>query len=127
MVNLGYGRDRILEEIDQCEVICVNCHRLHHWERNDTAYGGCTSHHKDDRRRDLREWITQVKRDSEGCGNCAEERPILLDFHHPGEKEGTIARMVSTGQSVESIRSEIDRCELLCANCHRRLHHDDAF
>lgn len=26
-----YGRDRLLEEVAKCDVLCANCHRAHHW------------------------------------------------------------------------------------------------
>lgn len=30
----GYAQDKIKEEIDKCEVVCANCHRIIHWEEN---------------------------------------------------------------------------------------------
>lgn len=44
-----------------------------------------------------------------------------LDFHHrtPAEKDYNIAH---TGSQLEIIKPELDKCDLLCANCHRKLH-----
>ncbi|WP_229380240.1 hypothetical protein [Haloterrigena salifodinae] len=47
-----------------------------------------------------------------------------MDFHHPGEKEHGIATMVVNGHSKASIHEEIERCVVLCANCHRVEHAD---
>jgi hypothetical protein len=53
------------------------------------------------------------------CVDCGEEDPIVLDFDHvKGEKSHNISAMA--GNSLDSIKSEIEKCEVRCANCHRR-------
>ena len=43
-----------------------------------------------------------------------------MDFDHITEdKEWGIARMVNNAYSLETIKKEIAKCELVCANCHR--------
>ncbi len=74
---------------------------------------------KDRRRNEIRRWLYTYKDQRCECNRCGEERPPCLDFHHPGEKERDISTMVVDGYSKESIRKEIDRCTVLCANCHR--------
>jgi L-lysine 2,3-aminomutase len=64
------------------------------------------------------------RRDELACETCGERRPPCLDFHHPDEKDLGVAEMVAHGYANESIREEIDRCEVLCANCHRVHHHE---
>jgi hypothetical protein len=58
------------------------------------------------------------------CNKCNEDDIACLDFHHldPLEKDaavGQIARKVSTKRLLE----EIAKCEVLCSNCHRKLHY----
>jgi hypothetical protein len=45
-----------------------------------------------------------------------------LQFHHknPAEKDFTISMATSWG--FEKIKSELDKCVLLCANCHAEVH-----
>ena len=78
---------------------------------------------KERRRKELRLWLHDLKRDELGCERCGEDRPPALDFHHPGEKELGVSEMVSYGYSRESIRKEIEGCVVLCANCHRVEHY----
>ena len=78
---------------------------------------------KDRRRNEIRQWLYTYKDQRCECTRCGEERPPCLDFHHPDEKERGISAMVVDGYSRESIREEIDRCIVLCANCHRIEHY----
>ena len=55
------------------------------------------------------------------CEVCGERDPIVLEFHHVGEKDMTVTRMVSGGWSIKRIQAELDKCQVLCASCHRRV------
>lgn len=53
------------------------------------------------------------------CANCNENDPIVLEFDHQRDKKHNISQMISTF-SWKSILEEIKKCQVLCANCHRR-------
>ena len=55
------------------------------------------------------------------CQECGESDVRVLEFHHTGGKDMAVAAMVSGGYSIERIQTEIDKCIILCANCHRKL------
>ena len=55
------------------------------------------------------------------CEQCGEADPRVLEFHHIGDKDSDITRLVSGGWSIKRIQKEIDKCQVLCANCHRRI------
>ena len=58
------------------------------------------------------------------CNFSGLECPAVLDFHHTNDnKEDDISQMINSGKSRESIIKEIEKCEILCANCHRKLHY----
>ncbi len=56
------------------------------------------------------------------CIDCGEKDPIVLDFDHMDSsiKFKSISRMLSGHYSWKSVLSEIQKCEIRCANCHRR-------
>lgn len=78
------------------------------------------------RRAKHRAWVYEYKRDSDGCCRCGEADPACLDFHHRDDtdKEMTISKMITYGFSKSKLRAEMDKCDILCANCHRKEHHE---
>ncbi len=54
------------------------------------------------------------------CIQCGESDPMVLEFHHVGGKEREISFMITGGYPIAKIQAEIDKCQVLCANCHRR-------
>ncbi|MFA5558899.1 MAG: hypothetical protein WDA59_05510 [Methanofastidiosum sp.] len=61
------------------------------------------------------------------CSVCGEDHIACLDFHHrnPEEKEYTIGEIPNRCWSIKRIQEEIDKCDVLCANCHRKFHYND--
>ena len=56
------------------------------------------------------------------CIDCGESDPVVLEFDHrkPEIKFKSISKMLSGHYSWQSIVSEIEKCDVRCANCHRR-------
>ena len=73
------------------------------------------------RRKNYQDWILEIKQSLE-CSECPEKHPAVLDFHHVDEKENSICNMVSSRVPKKIILAEIEKCIVLCANCHRKLH-----
>ena len=53
------------------------------------------------------------------CEDCSIDNPVILTFHHrnPEEKEIELS-MRNAQRSWESIIKEIEKCDILCFNCH---------
>jgi len=55
------------------------------------------------------------------CVDCGEKDIIVLQFDHVrGKKKNSIAVMLQRAYSWETIKTEIDKCDVRCANCHIR-------
>lgn len=57
------------------------------------------------------------------CAVCGERDPIVLEFHHvdASTKRCAVSNMICSGKfSWNSIQAEMGKCQVLCANCHRR-------
>lgn len=72
------------------------------------------------------EWYRQLKKDM-FCKSCGETHPAVLDFHHrdPRQKVESISRMFRKKYTLEQIQREIEKCDVLCANCHRKTHWEE--
>ena len=72
------------------------------------------------RRKSLKDKAIQYKGGS--CYKCGYNKcPAALDFHHldPTTKG---AKLIQAIRSWEEMKTEIDKCILICSNCHRELH-----
>ena len=103
---------------------CKNCNKQslkeHYYNNKEYYYNKSKNYYLE-----LRNWINSYKSNLK-CSKCDESRWWVLDFHHrnPEEKDNTIAMMIRTS-SKEKILEEINKCDVLCANCHRDLHYQE--
>jgi hypothetical protein len=59
---------------------------------------------------------------SHPCVDCFESDPAVLEFDHVrGVKRLAISEMIKRYMSIKTIDLEIAKCEVRCANCHRRV------
>jgi hypothetical protein len=99
---------------------CIECQRQYrreHYLKNRAKYIFKT--HEAKKARVL--WFKDFKSNL-ACIKCGEDHPACIDFHHPeGGKKGDVSKMVRCA-SQERLLEEIDKCDVLCANCHRKEH-----
>lgn len=73
--------------------------------------------------------INQIKqRYGTSCTICGYNKNYAaLDFHHvnPEEKEFSPAKLIYASYDLEEIFKELDKCQLICANCHREIHNPE--
>lgn len=57
-----------------------------------------------------------------GCIKCGENDSVCLDMHHidPTTKESEVSTLYK--YSLKRAMKEVEKCVVLCANCHRKLH-----
>jgi hypothetical protein len=63
-------------------------------------------------------FVTEAK--AKPCRDCGVQYPpVAMDFDHVrGQKVADLSTLV-VGSSLDRIREEIAKCEVVCANCHR--------
>ena len=61
------------------------------------------------------------------CEKCGYDKNIAaLEFHHinPSEKLFQIDSRHLSNTHIDKLKTEVDKCILLCANCHREIHNE---
>lgn len=108
---------------DGLQSMCKECRKAYH-RKHYLANKAKYKNQSDKRKKDLREEFNEYKK-TLCCSKCGENRWYVLDFHHrnPKEKDTEVSYMIGSGRSIESIKKEIEKCDVLCANCHREIHY----
>lgn len=119
--NAHYIRNKkgldLKKPVQQKSLSCIDCdeplNKKGGWMR-------CAKHFKIARQRAIKESLVDAMGGC--CNKCGGVFPLAVyDFHHVGEKNESPSYVIATS-SVEKIAEEIEKCVLLCANCHR-IHH----
>ena len=111
--RLEMGEDAWAEYQKQRNVEKVLAHR----DRNPKSF---SEKAMESRRRRKRKLIAYKGGKCERCG-YDKDYPGVYEFHHlnPDEKDFGIA---SKSVGLEKLKLEVDKCQLLCRNCHAETH-----
>lgn len=101
----------------KCDLVFPNTDR---YDSNVNMCKACNTLKCIDTRDSKRQYVYDILCKSNGCVDCGEIDPIVLEFDHvdPATKLFNIGE--SYGKSKEVILSEIMKCDIVCANCHRK-------
>ncbi len=93
------------------------------WETRTDIYKRNQYVWKNKNRADKRAQLAKLKSER-GCSQCPENHPACLHFHHTdiASKKNSVNKLVSQDRSWKVISEEMEKCIILCANCHAKLH-----
>lgn len=102
---------------NRLQSLCRLCSRTSsrvHYENNKKIY-------RDRNRRrieEIKNFVDSFK--SRPCCDCGQSFPsYVMDFDHLEDKKFYISRAPRIGFSIENVIKEIQKCDVVCANCHR--------
>jgi hypothetical protein len=122
MIRKNKNLDQILEEIKKCELVCANCHSIRGFQRGYakkiSAISNTPSAIRARKvRKSNRELVKNLKEKSP-CVDCNIQYPYyVMAYDHLRDKKFKINVGMST-QSQQALLLEIEKCELVCHNCH---------
>lgn len=107
--------EKILAEVQKCEVVCVLCHRLRTEKRTIRNAVGKQAI----RRKEGLEFIRSLK--DGPCLDCGKSfAPCQMDFDHRPETVKNYCVSKMTNLAHTTIFTEVAKCDLICVLCHRR-------
>jgi len=98
---------------------CCSAYGKEHYRKNVAAYVSRSKARAAlDRPRNRR--FVAAYLSTHGCVDCGEADPVVLEFDHrdPTTKTEGVGRLVHTSR-VAVVRTEIEKCDVRCGNCHR--------
>ena len=122
----------IQEELDKCILVCSNCHRVIENNKiskfdNLSLSNKKLSRYEKKQVSDLK--IRKSKKEKailylgNKCQVCGYDKvPITLEFHHKDIYSKNFQISSSFTKPWEVIKKELDKCVLVCSNCHREIH-----
>jgi hypothetical protein len=110
----------IKKELLKCDLYCQNCHQEYH-----DVVGQISN-----RRNNKKIYFEYVGESS--CSVCGYDKcPSSLNFHHKYDKlfniSVTTSKICSINDLSDKIQNELDKCDILCRNCHSVEHSDFDF
>ena len=102
---------------------CAACFTVHERERyrNDDKMRDRKVSNSRRRIQEKRQHVWDYLKDNP-CTCCGETDPVVLQFDHllRASKYASVSDMVGRDTSLKRLQEEIDKCRVLCANCHAR-------
>ncbi|HEY9557770.1 MAG TPA: hypothetical protein VIR58_13615 [Acidimicrobiales bacterium] len=109
--------NRLTRSRDGRQSYCRECNRAYHyanWDRHMAQIRARTKR----RIAAARKLVLDHLR-AHPCADCGETDPVVLEFDHLRDKVGNVSAMVHSNELWRLV-DEIEKCEVVCANCHRR-------
>lgn len=100
------------------EKYCLICQKAYNQKTTNSACGTCRSLLQRNKKKEQ-----LVKMKGGKCQVCGYSKSIkALVFHHRDPKEKRFSISSRLDKKLETLIKEIQKCDLLCANCHAELH-----
>ena len=105
--------DQVLEEVAKCDLVCACCHRLRTYKQGNAYLRSMSRRYKYHRA------IVDELKSSSPCTDCGLKRKACqMDFDHVEQQKTTHPSWLLTAPT-EKLLTELNNCQLVCANCHR--------
>jgi 5-methylcytosine-specific restriction endonuclease McrA len=108
---------------DGLQTICRACNKASsaaYYQNNKDEHKNVVYENKLANIKVLQEFVIEYLKEHV-CVDCGESDYIVLEFDHVrGVKRKAISAMIQNSYSLDSLKEEIEKCDVRCANCHKR-------
>jgi hypothetical protein len=100
---------------------CVRSKIRDHYNDNRQYYLIKARERNSRKRLEILDYLQKIVLNS-SCIDCGESDPVVLEFDHRSDvpKFMAVSSLIRNRYDLEIIKKEIEKCEIRCANCHRR-------
>jgi len=109
--------NRMTRSPDGRQAQCRECNRQYHydhWDRHMAQIKQRNRRVTAENKQQMWDYLLEHP-----CVDCGESDPVVLEFDHLRDKWKNVTQLLR-GHSWETVMAEIEKCEVVCANCHRR-------
>lgn len=113
---------RLMDGQENC--LCLLCNKEYIYDRNKWhCLHKCASCSANEQR--VNRKIKMIKYKGGKCCRCGYNKCArALDFHHRNASEKTFNISGNHTLSWAKLKAELDKCDLVCSNCHREIEED---
>ena len=109
---------RLNKRSSMCD-LCISDYNKEYWLRVKDRRNPVKNNNANKRRDVVRNFIVLYLQ-SHPCVDCGEKDIVVLEFDHLKDKKENVSSMIGRASPIEKIEKEISKCDVVCANCHRR-------
>lgn len=128
LLKAGRCKEKLILELEKCEIVCGNCHRIRSDKRIGGSYRTLSEEELYEKGKSLcASGRTKIKRKlyvlnhlkENPCMDCGNDDIKVLEFDHRDreEKIANISRLVGNS-NFQTLKDEIPKCDVVCRNCH---------
>jgi hypothetical protein len=105
------------------QAYCKPCHktyRAEHYKQNAARYRQNAKRRREQYYVEIYTFLKDYTKD--GCVQCGEKDFVCMEFDHidPSTKDATIGEMIQNQVRRTTLLKELEKCQILCCNCHRK-------
>lgn len=97
---------------------CQNLKQTECYQKKREYYKQCTKTYRKKLRADNQKLLWEYFRNNP-CKMCGETNPVVLELDHLHDKKYNVSDIIFC-HTWESVLEEISKCQVLCANCHKK-------
>ncbi|HKH41996.1 MAG TPA: hypothetical protein VKA41_09085 [Solirubrobacterales bacterium] len=97
---------------------CRSAYGREHYLANRQKYIDAEARRKQERAERRTRYLIEFFRDHP-CADCGETDPVVLEFDHLRDKRLEVTNQFAS-RNWQEILDEIAKCDVVCANCHKR-------
>ncbi len=112
-------RNKKLNKLQSSCKVCSRNAIKKHYEKNKKYYLEKARKRNQTQRTSIKKFLYEYLNDKM-CIDCGEKNPVVLEFDHRDDKLMAISTIIKKNYPISTVKKELLKCDIRCANCHRK-------